>query len=132
VRLITIPNGFRLRLLELLANIGLARLPDEWLHMKAAIRSEAGNVRLTIDGVKSGISSEAFPIEPLMASQYQTLASCRGRLLRARIVSVFRQWLPGDVVKHRPLILPRARGVGREVAQVQSRGTGFIPPRGVV
>jgi hypothetical protein len=111
LRLVTIPNGYRLRLLELRASIGIAHLPDEWLYMKAIIRPRAGMVRLIIDGETRASRSDAFPIQPLTALQYQTLVTCSGRLLRAQLVSMFAHWLPDVVVAHRPWMLPFSPGL---------------------
>jgi hypothetical protein len=110
LRLVTIPNGFRLRLVELRASIGTAHLPDEWLYMKAIIRPRAGMVRLIIDGETRASRSDAFPVQPLTASQYQTLVTCSGRLLRAQLVAMFANWLPNAVVAHRPWMLPSPPG----------------------
>jgi hypothetical protein len=109
LRLVTIPNGYRLRLLEFRASIGSAHLPDEWLYMKAIVRSRAGLFRLAVDGEIRATESDEFPVQPLTASQYQTLVSCSGRLLRAQLVSMFENWLPEVVVAHRPWTLPLAR-----------------------
>jgi hypothetical protein len=38
------------------------------------------------------------------------LVSCRGRLLRAQLVSMFGDWLPTAVVAHRPWGLPLMGG----------------------
>jgi hypothetical protein len=102
LRLVTIPNGMRLRLLELKATLGAAHLPDEWLFMKGVIRSSEGNHRLNVDGTVFRISPHPFPIRPLTVRQYHTLLACGGRMLRAQLVSMFEQSLPASVVAHRP------------------------------
>jgi len=102
LRLVTIPNRMRLRWLELKASLSTAHLPDEWLFMKGAIRSDEGNHRLIVDGTLFRTSPDPFPIRPLTVTQYQTLLTCSGRVLRSQFVSMFEQSLPASVVAHRP------------------------------
>ncbi len=110
LRLVTIPNGFRLRLLELKASLGTAHLPDEWLHMRAFVISRFGWSHLFVDGEVRASRADGFPIRPLTALQYQTLVSCSGRHLRAVLVSLFENCLPPAVVAHRPWKLSPAGG----------------------
>jgi hypothetical protein len=85
--------------------LGAAHLPDEWLFTKGAVRSQAGTHRLIADGTILRTAGEPFPICPLTVSQYQSLLVCSGRLLRAKVVSMFKQSLPAKIVAHQPWTL---------------------------
>jgi len=102
IQLISIPNGLRLRLLEIQSMFGAGRLPDEWLYMEAIIRRSTDGHQLFVDGFLKHAQPSAFAVKPLTGSQFQTLVLCRGRLLRAQVVAMFRQSLPSVVVDHKP------------------------------
>lgn len=106
VHMLTIPNGWRLHLLEVRASFAVTHLPDEWLYLEALVRNHGGRYRLFLDGNQRASSAAPFPVQPLTSSSYQTLASCTGRLLRAQLVATFGLSLPASVLTHRPWLLP--------------------------
>ncbi|HYE17620.1 MAG TPA: hypothetical protein VEA69_04205 [Tepidisphaeraceae bacterium] len=118
VRVVRVPNGLRLRWLELRASAGLpARLADECLYMKAVVRrSRAGGHHLTVDRAPLVRRDDPFAIRPLTAAHYQRLTTCSGRILRSQLVALFRRQLPAHVVGHRAWALPRIGGVRRALS----------------